>query len=164
MSKYSDELFINAVPNSVSFSATNASLSAYCRFTYDRNFFTRFSVGDRNVRDRIPDLDDMQHSQTVTGQLCVQVPPPRVNECLLTQQVLLQPLLAILKHKTLEKTLERLDISVVDGVFNYEDEDLDGLEGKLIVRLHCKHGEATISRWNIASLLILTCHGRRQVS
>ncbi|KAH9992741.1 Rad9-domain-containing protein [Russula compacta] len=107
MSKYSDELFINAVSNSVSFSATNASLSAYCRFTYDRNFFTKFSVGNRN---------------TVTGQLCV------------------QPLFAILKHKTLEKTLERLDLSIVDGVFDHEDEDLDGLEGKLIVRLHCKHG------------------------
>jgi hypothetical protein len=26
-------------------------------------------------------------------------------------------------------------------VFNHEDEDFDGLEGKLIVRLHCKHGE-----------------------
>jgi cell cycle checkpoint control protein RAD9A len=54
---------------------------------------------------------------------------------------LLQPLLAILKHKALEKTLERLDLIVVDGVFNHEGEDFDGLEGKLIVRLHCKHGE-----------------------
>lgn len=63
----------------------------------------------------------------------------------LTQQVLSQPLLAILKHNTLEKTLERLDLIIVDGVSNHEDEDLDGLEGKLIVRLHCKHGEVTIS-------------------
>jgi cell cycle checkpoint control protein RAD9A len=53
----------------------------------------------------------------------------------------MQPLLAILKHKALEKTLERLDLIVVDGVFNHEDEDFDGLEGKLIVRLHCKHGK-----------------------
>lgn len=57
---------------------------------------------------------------------------------------LLQPLLAILKHKTLEKTLERFDLIVVDGVFSHEDEDLDSLEGKLIVRLHCKHGEVTV--------------------
>jgi len=28
----------------------------------------------------------------------------------------------------------------VDGVSNHEDEDLDGLESKLIVRLNCKHG------------------------
>jgi cell cycle checkpoint control protein RAD9A len=59
----------------------------------------------------------------------------------LLNEGLLQPLLAILKHKALEKTLERLDLIVVDGVFNHEDEDFDGLEGKLIVRLHCKHGE-----------------------
>lgn len=56
-------------------------------------------------------------------------------------KALLQPLLAILKHKALEKTLERLDLIVIDGVSNNEDEDSDGLEGKLIVRLHCKHGE-----------------------
>ncbi len=70
MSKYSEELFINALPNSVLFSATNTSLSAYCRFTYERSFFTKFNVGDR---DGIPDLDDTEQSQTVTGQLCVQV-------------------------------------------------------------------------------------------
>jgi cell cycle checkpoint control protein RAD9A len=74
MSKYSEELFINAMPNSVSFSATNTSLSAYCRFTYERSFFTKFNIGDGNVRDGIPDIDDMEQSQTVSGQLCVQVP------------------------------------------------------------------------------------------
>jgi cell cycle checkpoint control protein RAD9A len=73
MSKYSEELFINALPNSVSFSATNTSLSAYCRFTYERSFFTKFNVGDSNLRDVIPHLDDTEQSQTVTGQLCVQV-------------------------------------------------------------------------------------------
>jgi cell cycle checkpoint control protein RAD9A len=74
MSKYSEEFFINAMSNSVSFSATNTSLSAYCRFTYDRNFFTKFNVGDGNMRDGIPDIDDMEQSQTVSGQLGVQVP------------------------------------------------------------------------------------------
>lgn len=124
MSKYSDELFINAISNSVSFSATNASLSAYCRFTYDRSFFTRLNVGDRNTRDPLPDTDDTdsERTQTAAGQLCV------------------QPLLTILKHKTLEKTLDRLDLIIVDGVPIDGDEDHDGLEGKLIVRLHCKHG------------------------
>ena len=145
MSKYSDELYINAMRNSVAFSATNTSLSAYCRFTYDRNFFTKFNVGDRNVRDEILDLDDTEQEQAVSGQLCVQVLPLRKEmTCFLTQQCPSQPLLAILKHKGLEKTLERLDLVVVDGVFSHEDEDVDSLEGKLIVRLHCKHGEVTI--------------------
>lgn len=73
MSKYSDELFINAISNSVTLSATNASLSAYCRFTYDRNFFTRFNVGNRDVRDALPDMDDAEQTETAAGQLCVQV-------------------------------------------------------------------------------------------
>jgi Rad9 len=65
--------------NSVSFSATNASLSAYCRFTYDRSFFTKFNLRDRNTRDDIPDLDDMEQVHTVTGQLYVQVFPLRMK-------------------------------------------------------------------------------------
>lgn len=141
MSKYSEELYINAMRNSVSFSATNTSQSAYCRFTYDRNFFTKFNVGDGNVRDEILDLDDTEQLPTVTGQLCVQVLSLR-RECVsLLKLCPSQPLLAILKHKGLEKTLERLDLVVVDGMSNHEDEDVDSLEGKLIVRLHCKHGE-----------------------
>ena len=80
MAKYSEELFINAVSNSVSFSATNTSLSAYCRFTYDRGFFTKYNVGEGNVGDGIPEIDDdMEQAQTVAGQLCVQVPPLRVK-------------------------------------------------------------------------------------
>ncbi|KAI0306022.1 Rad9/Ddc1, partial [Multifurca ochricompacta] len=125
MSKYSEEFFINATLNSVSFSATNASLSAYCRFTYDGNFFTKFNIRDRGAGDGAPDLDDTDHMQTVTGQLCV------------------QPLLAILKHKNLEKALERLDLVIIDGITTHSDHeqgDHDSLESKLIIRLHCKHG------------------------
>ncbi|KAH9004572.1 Rad9-domain-containing protein [Lactarius hatsudake] len=125
MSKYSDELFINAISNSVTFSATNASQSAYCRFTYDRSFFTRFNVGDRNMRDVLPDTDDTERTQSASGQLCV------------------QPLLTILKHKTLEKTLDRLDLIIVDGEPIDGDEDHDSLEGKLISsQLHLHVPEA----------------------
>ncbi|KAI0272404.1 Rad9-domain-containing protein [Gloeopeniophorella convolvens] len=122
MSKYSEELSIGATPDSISFSATNTSLSAYCRFSYDRSFFIRYNVGDRSVRDAVPELDNTEQTQTVTGQLCV------------------QPLLAILKHKTLEKTVDRIDFVIVDGVSSPEDEDHDSLESRLILRLHCKHG------------------------
>lgn len=78
-------------------------------------------------------------------------------------KALLQPLLAILKHRALEKTLERLDLIVIDDVFNNEDEDSDGLEGRLIVRLHCKHGEFHYIS-NVVSLLKRTCDNRRQGS
>jgi len=83
------------------------------------------------MRDEIRDLDDTEQSQTVVGQLHV------------------QPMVAILKHKSLEKTLERLDLIVVDDVFGHDDEDLDSLESKLIIRLHCKHGKV-VYRWHVA--------------
>jgi len=41
--------------------------------------------------------------------------------------------------------LDRLDIIIVDGVSAHEDEEHDTLEGKLIVRLHCKHGDVAKS-------------------
>ncbi|KAH9072274.1 Rad9/Ddc1 [Lactarius deliciosus] len=59
------------------------------------------------MRDVLPDTDDTERTQSASGQLCV------------------QPLLTILKHKTLEKTLDRLDLIIVDG------EPIDG--GRIIV-------------------------------
>jgi cell cycle checkpoint control protein RAD9A len=86
MAKYSEELFINAEASSVSFSATNTSLSAYCRFTYDRGFFTKYNLGEGSVRDGDPEIGDgMEQTQTVSGQLCVQVPPPQVKAYFPTQ-------------------------------------------------------------------------------
>jgi cell cycle checkpoint control protein RAD9A len=61
----------------------------------------------------------------------------------------IQSLLSILKHRTIEKTVDRCELSIVEGVLpaqgaDYDDgdEDRDSLESKLIVRLHCKHGES----------------------
>ena len=53
----------------------------------------------------------------------------------------LQSLLSILKHRTVEKTVERCEFSIVDGD-HQEDvgEDHDALESKLIIKLYCKHG------------------------
>jgi cell cycle checkpoint control protein RAD9A len=59
-----------------------------------------------------------------------------------------QSLLSILKHRTVEKTVDRCELSIVEGVLptqhadqDENDEDRDSLESRLIVRLHCKHGE-----------------------
>lgn len=42
----------------------------------------------------------------------------------------------------MEKTVERCDLSIVEGVPDEDNvnEDHDSLESKLIIRLHCKHG------------------------
>ncbi|EGO00084.1 hypothetical protein SERLA73DRAFT_180503, partial [Serpula lacrymans var. lacrymans S7.3] len=54
-------------------------------------------------------------------------------------------LLSILKHRTIDKAVERCELSIVEGAAPDEEQggiedDHDTLESKLIVRLHCKHG------------------------
>ena len=46
----------------------------------------------------------------------------------------------------MEKSVERCELSIVEGTQQQanerSDEDQDGLESKLIIRLHCKHGDS----------------------
>ncbi|KAL0577028.1 hypothetical protein V5O48_004962 [Marasmius crinis-equi] len=51
-------------------------------------------------------------------------------------------LLSILKHHFGDSSVERCEISIVEGDGNetFDAEDEDSLESRLIVRLHCKHG------------------------
>jgi cell cycle checkpoint control protein RAD9A len=55
-----------------------------------------------------------------------------------------QSLLSILKHKTVEKTVDRCDLSIVEGGgepdASADADKEDSLASKLIIRLHCKHG------------------------
>ncbi|KAA1469006.1 hypothetical protein DENSPDRAFT_552806 [Dentipellis sp. KUC8613] len=135
LSKYGDDLTIYATPDALSLSATNTSLSAYSRFRYSRAFFVKYSVGAQAPRTGLF-ADDVAGAdvQTVTGQL------------------LTKSLLSILKHRTVEKTVDRCDLFVVEGAAGEEDdEDRDSLESRLVVRLHCKHGIVKTHR-----LLLLT--------
>ncbi|KAJ3811476.1 Rad9-domain-containing protein [Lentinula aff. lateritia] len=113
LSRYGEELCIYASSETLSLFCTNSSKSAYCRFKFNKEFFSKYRVGDptKGVQDG------------VMGQLMA------------------KSLLSILKHKTVESTLERCEISIVEGVSAEEaaDETQDGLESKLVVRLHCKH-------------------------
>jgi cell cycle checkpoint control protein RAD9A len=54
-----------------------------------------------------------------------------------------------LKHRTIEKTVDRCELSIVEGVLrnhgadeDEDEEDRDSLESRLIVRLYCKHGNS----------------------
>ena len=72
LSKYGDELSIYATSEFLSFSATNSSKSAYCRFKYDRPFFSRYRLGVSQTKNN--DLsDDVHELQSVTGQLMTKV-------------------------------------------------------------------------------------------
>jgi len=66
-----------------------------------------------------------------------------------------QALLSILKHRTVEKTVDKCEFSIVEGdppgQTEDDDEEHDSLESKLIVRLHCKHGE-----FRFVSLVLLS--------
>ncbi|KAJ7901782.1 Rad9-domain-containing protein [Mycena olivaceomarginata] len=131
LSRYGEDLAIYATTESISLSTTNSSKSAYCRFKYGRQFFSKYSVGT-------PDAwaNGDEDGPTVSGQL------------------LTKSLLSILRHRTVEKSVERCELSIAEGANpanNRSDEEHDGLESKLIVRLHCKHGVVKTHR-----LLLLT--------
>lgn len=54
-----------------------------------------------------------------------------------------QPLLSILKNRSIDKSVEKVEMRVEEKDSNKDDEDeedYDGLESRLIIRLHCKHG------------------------
>ncbi|KAK1233647.1 hypothetical protein PQX77_003191 [Marasmius sp. AFHP31] len=97
-------------------SCTNSSKSAYCRFRYSRQFFSRYRVGNSSTTN--VGLDEVE---PVTGQLMTKA------------------LLSILKHHFGDSSVEKCEISIVEGE-NPDTDDEDSLESRLVVRLHCKHG------------------------
>src|SRR6267154_891796 len=56
LSRYGDDVVIYADSEHLSLSATNSSLSAYCRFKYGRRFFSRYKFRDGVARDGIDDV------------------------------------------------------------------------------------------------------------
>ncbi|KDQ61407.1 hypothetical protein JAAARDRAFT_102468, partial [Jaapia argillacea MUCL 33604] len=126
LSKYGDDLSIYATPETFSLSATNSSKSAYCRFKYNYNFFTKYNVGNNRDRQQDDFAEEVHQVLTVTGQL------------------LTKSLLSILKHRTVEKSVEKCVLSIIEGAppsqGDRSDEETDSLESRLVIRLHCKHG------------------------
>lgn len=124
LSKYGDDLVIHADTEYLSLSTTNSSLSAYCRFKYSKRFFSRYRVWNGANRDK------SSPSVVVEGDIKGQIPT--------------KTFLSILKHKTIEKTVERCELSVVEGPTQDDQEepseDRNSLESRLIVRFYCKLG------------------------
>ena len=72
-----------------------------------------------------------------------------------------QSLLSVFKHRTVEKTVERSDILIVDETTSQSqsqllDGDNDSVESKVIIRLHCKQGADSPS-FSITDLLYSRC-------
>ncbi|KAF5351542.1 hypothetical protein D9758_007179 [Tetrapyrgos nigripes] len=133
LSKYGEELTIYATTDVLSLSCTNSSKSAYGRFRYSKEFFSRYRLGASTA--------DPEGIAPVTGQLTT------------------RSLLSILKHRTVDSTLERCEISIVESVQDPNsnsgntaedgEDGVDGLENKLVVRLHCKHGVIKTHKLNL---------------
>ncbi|KAI0091660.1 Rad9-domain-containing protein [Irpex rosettiformis] len=133
LAKYGDDVVIYTTPESLTFSATNTTASAYCRFKYNRPFFSRFHA-------------DLTREGGAFG------PQGQVNA---------KSLLAILKHRTVEKAAEKCELSIVEGGehepgTNVDDSGHDSLESRLIVRLHCKHGVVKTHRLLLHSTELVT--------
>ncbi|KAF9447953.1 hypothetical protein P691DRAFT_760339 [Macrolepiota fuliginosa MF-IS2] len=143
LARYGDELTICAYPDSLSLSATNSAKSAFCRFKYEKEFFSRYNIGKprRNISDG--EGEGLEETQTIKGQL------------------LAKNLLSILKHRTVERSVERCELSIVEGTGGDEgsDEEIDSLESKLIVKLLCKHGVVKTHRLLLSIPIALLAPG-----
>ncbi|KZT10137.1 uncharacterized protein LAESUDRAFT_722303 [Laetiporus sulphureus 93-53] len=128
ISRYGEDLVVYATPDTFALSITNSSKSAYCRFKYGKQFFSRYKVGGQASGE---DADEVP---SVMGQLIA------------------KNLLYILKHRTVEKSVDKCELSITDGDRDAGGpDDEDTLESRLTVRLHCKHGVVKTHR-----LLLLT--------
>ncbi|OCH96237.1 hypothetical protein OBBRIDRAFT_765738 [Obba rivulosa] len=117
LAKYGDELTVHATPERLTISSTNSSQSAYGRFRYPSTFFSRYRVTAE------PGPSDVEEVPVVAGQLPT------------------KSLLTILRHRGVEKTVDKCELSLHDGgIAGQDDEESDTLESRLTVRLHCKHG------------------------
>lgn len=70
LSRYGDELAIYATLTTFSLSATNSSKSAYCRFKYEKQFFSKYSIGEPPTAGAAWNSDEVV---TVTGQMLTKV-------------------------------------------------------------------------------------------
>ncbi|KAI6046230.1 Rad9-domain-containing protein [Pisolithus marmoratus] len=124
LSRYGDDLVIHADAEYLSLSTTNSSLSAYCRFKYSKRFFSRYRVGN-----------GVNRGQASSGT---------VVEEDTKGQIPTKTFLSILRHRTIEKTVERCELSIIEGPTQDDQgepsEDEDSLESRLIVRFYCKLG------------------------
>ncbi|TFY50908.1 hypothetical protein EVJ58_g10835 [Rhodofomes roseus] len=122
LSRYGDELTIYATPDTLALSSTSQSQSAFCRFKYRRQFFSRYSLAHAELA---LDADEVVPAM---GQLQTKV-------------IVVHTRAGADGHKTVEKTVEKCELVITDGDAPAQEEDeQDSLESRLTVRLHCKHG------------------------
>ncbi|KAG8883097.1 hypothetical protein FRB97_007234 [Tulasnella sp. 331] len=145
LSRYGEDMDIQATPNFLSLSATNSSKSAYGRFKIAPGFFEKYKVGTDAVRKEfefgiIPnaDEDDIAQAETASGQ------------------ILVKSVLSILRHRGFEKSVEKCELSIVPGRSSVTQQASGtttssdgGYQSVLLFRLHCKHGVTKTHRLSL---------------
>ncbi|EJD07267.1 uncharacterized protein FOMMEDRAFT_164289 [Fomitiporia mediterranea MF3/22] len=130
ISKYGDEMIIHAGQDGLVLSALNLPKTAYCSFTYRKNFFLRYVVSVSGQSNNAGPSRSNGQVQADGG--------PGAKWMLQTKA-----LLSILKHRNTDKTAEKCDLIIIDGPQSPDSgigESADSFESRFIVRLHCKHG------------------------
>jgi cell cycle checkpoint control protein RAD9A len=134
ISKYGDEMYIFASAECLILSATNTAETSYCRFQYSRMFFTRYSVGQKELNRP----SGSQEPFGISGQVLT-----KASQLLPVQRFGItdgQWLLPVLKRGAGDKAVEKCELSIVDPEVGGTEDEEDSLESKLVVRMHCKHG------------------------
>ncbi|KZV74506.1 hypothetical protein PENSPDRAFT_625733 [Peniophora sp. CONT] len=139
LSRYGDEVTVYGTPEGLSLSATNSSKSAYCRFRYEKAFFSKYNIGDASSSGRRgPYADDSE--EVVKGTI-----PAKA-------------LLSVLKNRASDKSVEKCELSIIEGN-PHADEEEDSLESRLIVRLLCNYGVVKTHRLTLNDIESLLAPG-----
>ncbi|KAB5595456.1 Rad9 protein [Ceratobasidium theobromae] len=125
IARYGDELCLHATPEQLTLCATNAAKTAYCGIKFLPEFFDTYRVG--TSMDTFGEDPDSGEELTVRGQLLVKT------------------LLSVLRHKSVEKSLDKCEFNVVEGVGGgaaegEEKPEEQSAESRLVLRMHCKFG------------------------
>ncbi|KAI0792161.1 Rad9-domain-containing protein [Abortiporus biennis] len=171
LTKFGEDLTIHAKSKKLILHTSNMASTGYSKFVLSSSFFVRYKVS-------LPGVDGSKTAGT-NGNGGIQWGNDGLNEegveddedennamsASVDGQVNVKSFLAILKHRTVEKTVTKCDLSIVHPDSNNhnrrrrrgesdsdEDEEYDSLESKLIVKLHCKHGVVKTHKLLLSSI------------
>ncbi|KZO94887.1 hypothetical protein CALVIDRAFT_565294 [Calocera viscosa TUFC12733] len=138
LSRYSENVDILGLADSLTFSATNSSLSGYCCLVLERSYFSSYSIrpsGSSVPTGRSP----VREARRVQARIKTKI------------------LLSRLKMATPpEKKVERIQLVIReynDEVADGESDDEDGVyESRLFVKLFCQHGVRKTHRLSLDDL------------
>ncbi|KZP01544.1 hypothetical protein CALVIDRAFT_559357 [Calocera viscosa TUFC12733] len=131
LSRYSDDMDILALPNSLTLSATNSSKSAYCRLLLRPSFFSSYSVRTPGSSFRSADTQ-VEEGRSVKARLKTKL------------------LLSYLRHRNHEKGVRSVKLiireppqdgsSVAPGTDEESSDEERSMESRMLVKFFCDHG------------------------